>query len=162
MKTLHLVALGLVVLGAGCVNKDRWPFLGKWNGGFKADSYAGATPTDLKRWDMPGYVMLYATRWAFKLHLEAEQAIVDGKGSWAQRGNTIALTFTELKIDDKGGEEKRNPNRKFISAEAIRKAFGREIVFRLSADGKQIDTGLQSLEALLGSLAFTKAHKAEG
>lgn len=162
MKKFRLVVMSLVVLSAGCVNKDRWPYLGKWNGGFKADTYAGKVPDDIKRWDMPGYVMLYATKWSFKLHLEAEQAIIDGKGTWAQRGKTISLTFTELKIDDKGGEEKRNPNRKFISAESIRKAFGREIVFRLSDDGKKIETGLQSYDDLLGTLGFNKANKAEG
>ncbi len=160
-KFTSLCAL-LVLFGSGCVNKEKWPYLGKWNGGFRADTLAGAAPSDLKRWDMPGYLMIYATKWTFKLHLEAEQAIIDVKGTWKVRNNAMTLNIVEVKIDDKGGEERRNPNLKYLSAETIRKTLGRELSFKISRDGKEIDTALLSYGDLLGIHHFKKANKAEG
>ena len=152
----------LVLFSAGCVNKEKWPYLGKWNGGFKADTFAGATTNDIRRWDMPGYLMIYATKWTFKLHLEAEQAIIDVKGTWKVRDKALTLFISEVKIDDKGGEERRNPNRKFLAAETIRKTLGRELSFKISPDGKLLDTALLSYGDLLGVHSFKKANKAEG
>jgi hypothetical protein len=162
VKLSPWIAVGLVLVSSGCVNKERWPFLGKWNGGFEAESVNSKVPSDLKRWNMPGYIMLYATRWAFKMHIEAETSTIEAKGIWELRDKTLTLRINDLKIDDRGGEEKRDPNKKYISADAIQKTIGRQIVFRLSDDLKKMDTGLQSFDEVLGSFKFAHSGKAEG
>jgi len=134
-----------ILLLTGCQpNKERMPFYGRWGGGFVVDAIAGGgTEKDRQRSTLNGYLMLYATGNSFLMHEEGEQEILDIKGTWRLLKPTrVELEIAEIKIDDMGGEDKRDPNRKFIPTDDVRAAYSRPLVLDISPD-KQSLTGLR-------------------
>lgn len=142
-------------------NKDLVPFLGKWSGGFEVSQIQNAnrdTPEDRRRLGLMGYLMVYGSRHSFKIHLEGEQEVFDIGGKWAIKGQRLILTADPqtFALDDEGGAESRNPNRKFIPADDLRAAFGKPIPLDLSKDKKAFASPLTSIGNLIGAFRFKK------
>jgi hypothetical protein len=152
-----LAFLTLLLL-AGCGSKDALPYLGRWHGVFVVDKIReGSTEQDRKREGLRGSLQVYATNHSFKLHLEGEQEVIDGEGTWSHVGTTVTLKFTTVKIDDEGGAEKRDPNLKFIPALDVHSAYQRSMVLHLSKN-KQALGGLEvSIGHLTGHHLFTRS-----
>jgi hypothetical protein len=125
---------------ASCSNHDLIPYLGKWTGGFTVDSISGrpATPAAAKRASLFGYVMIYAMRQTFKLHLEGAQEVLDLAGSWTLHGHRLTLTTTDIKIDDEGGIASRDPNLPYIPSDDVHATYARALVLDLSANRQRL------------------------
>jgi hypothetical protein len=156
-------AISLLLLSTvtGCQqHREMMPYFGKWDGGFYVDvpesQRAGATKNiALKRFTMEGYLMLYATRDGFKLHLEGEQVVIDVDGTWAVTKNSrgedrISLRPKGFKIDDFGGADMRDPNKAYIPSLDIRDTYGKEMLLRPSKDRQKLDGLPLSLGKLVG------------
>ena len=157
MKKLCL-ALPLLLLCGGCNrNSDLLPFLGKWLGRFEiSEIQGGGTAQDIKRETLKGYVQVYATSRSYKMEMEGEQEVINITGTWTIKANRITLTPKSIIIDDKGGEDKRDPNKKFIASKDVREAYGRPLLLVESADKKSL-TGLKiTIGNLLGIHRFVK------
>jgi hypothetical protein len=154
---LLIVALYLTSRAA-CSNQELIRFFGKWSGGFRVETIRNGpdTPEERKRYGLEGFVMVYATKHSFKMHLEGEQEVLDLAGFWTVKGQRLTLKVTEVKIDDQGGADLRDPNRKFIPPADIQAAYARPIVLDLSPDKKRY-TGLPiSIGPLIGRHLFVK------
>jgi len=135
------------------------PYLGKWSGTFHVEKVAaGAAVADPERNTLRGFLQLYATGEKFELHLEGEQFGLVSKGTWSLTKNRLSLHPTEVKIDDGGGEDARNPNRAWITPADLRAAYSRPMPFQISKDGQTL-TGLL-IE--VGPLTGTHSFKREG
>jgi len=165
-KTLPLAAplcaalLCAAVLGLGGCNshKDLMAFLGKWKGGFDVTSVRGANASslDIKRDTLRGFIQVYETNRSYKMELNGEQETIEINGTWTIKGNHITLRPTMLDIDDKGGEQQRDPNKKYIAAMLVRAAYGQPLVLVESRDKKSL-TGLEmSVGDLVGTHRYVK------
>ena len=145
MKRIASLILAVVVASGCKTHSDLMPFLGKWLGTFVVSSIStGGTDADKKREQLTGYIQVYANHQSYKMELEGEQETIRIDGTWTIRGKQITLTPKELGIDDKGGSEVRDPNRKYIPSDAVRTA----LVLTESADKKS----LHGLEITVGNL----------
>lgn len=158
LPAIVLVILLYVTAQSSCSNKELVPYLGKWTGGFIVDSVSPAarSATDLKRNNLRGFIQVYATRHSFKMHLEGEQEIIDLAGNWVLKRQRLTLKVNETKIDDFGGADVRNPNRKFIPSDAIRDTYTRPIVLDLSPDKHRYEGLPMTMGNLIGRHQFTR------
>jgi len=133
------------------------PFLGKWSGEFQvSEIQGGGTAKDMKRESIRGYIQVYATSRSYKMEMEGEQETIDISGAWTIKGHRITLLPETIKIDDQGGVDARDPNKKFIPAEEVQKAYGRPILLSESEDKKSL-TGLKTtIGKLTGTHRFVK------
>jgi len=133
------------------------PFLGKWIGAFEVtEIHGGGTAQDMKRETLRGYVQVYATNRIYKMEMEGEQETIDITGSWTIKGNKITLKPGSIIIDDQGGADKRDPNKKFILSADAQAAYGQPILLAESADKKSL-TGLKTtIGNLVGTHRFVK------
>jgi hypothetical protein len=133
------------------------PYFGKWDGGFVVEEIDGGGATrDHERESLNGYLMLYATGSKFALHLEGEQQTIDVSGTWKIVGKQIQTQTTKLEIDDQGGEDFRDPNKKYIPSDAVRAALGRSIGFQLSPDQKRLASSTERIGNLVGTYRFKR------
>ena len=147
----------LLLLAAGCGDKAILPFLGKWQGQFEVQRMQiSGTESDRKRESLKGYVQVYADKHKFKMRMEGEQEAVDLTGIWSIKGRQITLQFSEVVVDDMGGEQFRDPNRKFISPLDLRAAYGKPIVLNLSADKQHLDGLTMTMGGLTGRHVYVK------
>jgi hypothetical protein len=174
MKNYSLLALNgalglvLAITLSGCQqHREMMPYFGKWDGGFYVDEAEstragfaaprlGKSSIALKRYTMEGYLMLYATRDSFKLHLEGEQVVIDVDGTWSVTKNSrgedrISLRPKGFKIDDFGGADMRDPNKAYIPSLDIRDTYGKEILLKPSKDRQKLDGLPMSLGKLVGT-----------
>ena len=161
----YLIFAGVLcggLLCGGCAQRrEMMPYFGKWDGGFYIDEKGSKAPLrPLKRYVLEGYLMLYATREGFKMHLEGEQVVLDIDGTWGVTKNArgesrIQLNPKNVKIDDMGGAEFRNPNRAYIPSDAIRETYAKDLIFRPLAN----DQSLEGLEVSMGDLVGTHRWK---
>jgi hypothetical protein len=156
-KLSLLWLLPCLIAPAGCSDKKIIPLLGRWEGGFTAEQIAGAQPKDIKRFDLKGYLMLYATEYRFKMHLEGEQEAVDLSGSWAPKGAQVILTPKDESIDDYGGADVRNPNKRFIPIPLVKQAYSSPIVLNVAAGNKKLSGPLFSIGQLSGRHEFARS-----
>ncbi|AIE84166.1 hypothetical protein [Fimbriimonas ginsengisoli] len=158
VSAVVLILAFILTARATCSNREIVPFLGKWSGGFEVESIRdGAdTPQERERYRLQGYVQVYATRRSFKMHLQGEQEDLDLAGFWTFRGQRLTLKVSEIKIDDHGGADARNPNQKFISPEELNGAYSKPIVLDLSPDKKQYTGLLIGMGKLIGRHRFVK------
>lgn len=155
---LILAVLLTVTYRARSANQDLRPFLGKWSGQFTPDSFRSGPDTeeDRRRSRLEGYIQVYATGRKFKMHLEGEQQAIDVTGTWTSKEKRLNLTPLDVQIDDQGGEEKRDPNKKYIPAEAVRAAYSKPLTFQLAEDGKSLKGLPISLGEMIGSHQLVK------
>ena len=142
---------------AGCnPNKAAMPFFGKWIGAFTVTEMHGGTALDMKRESLKGYVQVYVNRRQYKMEMEGEQETIDITGTWSVDKNRITLTPKQIDIDDQGGADKRDPNKKFIPADIAQAAYSRPLLLQESPDKKSL-TGLKTtIGILVGTHHFTK------
>ena len=132
------------------------PLLGKWSGAFTVDKVGPGAVGDARRNALKGFLQLYKTDSRFELHLEGEQFGLVAGGSWSFKGDRVTLTPKEVKIDDGGGEEARNPNRAWIDPAALRAAYSRPMSLRRSKDGQSLKGLLIEVGPLTGTHAFVR------
>lgn len=155
-KTVRLIPI--LLFAAGCnANKDILPFLGKWSGKFEVEEIqGGGTAQDRKREQLKGYIQVYATGRSYKMEMTGEQETIDISGNWIIKGNRITLTPKSIAIDDKGGEDKRDPNKKFIPAAVAKAAYQRPLILQESPDKKALDGLKLSIGDLIGTHHYVK------
>lgn len=158
MKRL-LWLLPLAALTAGCNPNQAWmPYLGKWNGRFLVDQITQGpnTAEDRQRYMLEGWLQVYATGQKYRMELNGEQVTVSISGTWRLERNAAVFRATEIKIDDKGGEDARNPNLKYIPNEAIKATYGQPLILRLGKDDKSLRGLLITLGPLIGAHEFER------
>ena len=157
MKKLCLLIPCILIL-CGCNrNAALMPFLGKWSGHFEvSDITTGGTASDCKRESLNGYVQVYATERTYKMEMQGEQEVININGTWTIRGNRITLNPKSVAIDDQGGSDLRDPNKKFIPATDVTAGYGRPIVLQETPDKKQLNGLKMSIGNLIGTHRFKK------
>ena len=155
---LFTVLMIVLTLRVANSNRDLLRYTGKWSGGFTVDSIeSGAnTESDRHRSRLEGYLQIYLTERRYKLHLEGEQQGIDVSGNWTAKGDRITLTPKSVEIDDHGGAEKRDPNKKYIPNEEVLNTYNRPLVFIQSPDRQRYNGLPISLGVLIGKHAFDK------
>jgi len=160
LPTLFLIFLIVLTLRAGNSNKDVRPFLGKWAGKYAVQELSGKTKgqtaTEIGRNELKGYLQVYGTKRSFLLHLEGEQQGIDVKGTWSVKGDRLTLDAGDIVIDDRGGEQQRDPNRPYIPAEAVRATYGKAMTLQMSKDKKRLLGLTSGLGELIGRHEFVK------
>lgn len=151
------IALGFTARSS-CSNRDLIPFLGKWTGAFVVDVVREGPDTarDRTRSSLRGFIQVYATNRTFKMYLDGEQESLELDGTWTEKGRRLTLHVKEPKVDDLGGADNRDPNRKFVDAEDIRVAYAHPIVLDLTTDRHRLVGLPVTLGPLLGHHEFTK------
>ena len=145
------LGIGIIALLAlsGCGVNPITPYLGRWHADFLVEKLLRGDSADArKRESLHGYLQVYATENRFKMQLEGEQQGIDLTGNWILDKEKIRLKCSEIKIDDHGGSDKRDPNLKYIDSDVIRATYAREIILRRSKD----HTKLVGLEITVGNL----------
>jgi hypothetical protein len=133
------------------------PYLGKWSGGFTVDRVRpGVAVSDPTRNALKGFLQLYATERRYELHLDGEQFGLVARGSWTEENGRLSLAPNEVKIDDGGGEEARNPNKTWIDPKELREAYSRPMGLRLSKDGQRLIGLLIDVGPLTGTHSFVR------
>lgn len=152
-----LLAMIAATLRGGKSNENLRPFLGKWRGEFAVQQAGGKTGAEAKRYNLRGYLQVYATKRRFQMRLEGEQQGVDITGTWEAKDNSLTLTPKDVQIDDRGGEELRDPNKVYIPAEEIRAAYSRPVPLRMDAQKRNLQGPLSSIgQDRLGRHTFEK------
>jgi len=147
----------LLPLLAGCGTRTAMPYLGKWSGGFDVEKVGpGAAIKDPERNRLKGFLQLYATNEKFELHLDGEQFGLIAKGTWKQKDGRFTFSPNDVKIDDGGGEEARNPNRAWINPADLRAAYSRPLALRVSKDGQKLTGLLVDVGPLTGTHSFVR------
>ncbi|MDR3690377.1 MAG: hypothetical protein P4L46_13430 [Fimbriimonas sp.] len=157
MKRILFLTL-LACCTAGCnMHKDLLPFLGKWSGKFQVRSIeGGGSSKDVIREEMHGYIQVYETGRSYKMELQGEQETIDVDGTWAHKANRIILSPKSIAIDDMGGAESRDPNKKYIPADQLRDAYSSELVLTESKDNKALHGLEMTIGRLIGKHEFIK------
>lgn len=142
--------LGIALLAlSGCGVNPMTPYLGRWHADFTVDKVLkNDTETNRKRESLHGYLQVYATENRFKMLLEGEQQGVALSGNWTLKGDQLRLKFGEIKIDDRGGSDLRDPNLKYIESDVIRATYSRDLILNRTRDHKR----LVGLEITMGNL----------
>lgn len=155
--------LGIMILASGalvggCSNSPRTYFMGQWVGGFEANSTK--SPFSLAQHRLKGFLQLYGTKESFLLHLEGPQQTLDLTGTWEHKPKPerVILSVADIKIDDFGGEDKRDPNRPYLSEDKLRDTFRTPVSLRLSTDRLT----LESLELPIEVTTFVGKFKRQG
>ena len=157
MKRFFPLLFVFLVMLTGCGDAKILPYLGKWLGQFEVQTMAtGGSENDKKRESLKGYVQVYANKHTFKMKMEGEQEAIDLSGTWSIKGRQLTLAFTEITIDDMGGERFRDPNRKFITPADLRVAYARPLVLNLGSDKKHLDGLTMTMGNLTGRHTFIK------
>lgn len=153
--TITLVAFTIRATGS---NRELIRYTGKWSGGFTVDSVVSGpdSVTVRKRNGLIGYLQIYLTGRKYKLHLEGEQQGIDVDGTWTAKGEKITLTPKEVKIDDRGGPEQRDPNRPYLPNDDVNTAYRKPIVLSQSADKNTFAGLAMSVGRFIGKHSFTK------
>lgn len=143
---------------AGCnPNSQLMPYYGKWDGGYMVEELdSPATEKDLQRESLSGYIMLYATGNKFKLYQQGEQQTIEVEGTWKLEGKQVRTQTTKIKIDDMGGEEFRDPNKKYIPSDDVRAAFGKPMVLTLNSAKTELKTPAVGIGNRIGSFTFKR------
>ena len=148
----RLVLLLPLIVAAGCGDRRIQPFLGKWTGGLEV--LRVKTGGDPKAHELRGDLQLYVRK--FELNLTGAQQGVMVKGTWTYEGKRVRLRASDIRFDDQGGEDQRDPNRPYLDPKDLQAFFGREQGLNLSKDGKRLAGVEDALANLVARLAFTK------
>ena len=154
---LPLVALTAMIGGGiGCGGKPS-PLLGKWHGSYEVlrlDSVPKGTPKDVKAWSPAADLQIYVRR--FELRLDGPQQGIVVKGTWKAERRGLTLQPKEVKIDDQGGEDRRDPNRPYLDNTGVREAFSRDLPLNLGSDGRRLTGVDDRLANVVGRLVVEK------
>jgi hypothetical protein len=165
MSRLNWIIFALIALVSTImvfVNKtahsELKPYLGKWNGGFEVFSIPGTeNPRLYKLNSLKGFVVLYAANMKFDLELSGEQQDITVTGTWKiLRKGRVELSGKKIKIDDYGGDLKRDPNKPYIPNQDVTAAYSKPIILDLSKDGQRFTGLLISVGVLEGTHRFDR------
>lgn len=131
--------------------------MGKWSGGFEVERLGDNAPIkEKKRNDLTGYLQIYGSNSKYELNLEGEQFGVLVTGTWTFKEGRVTLRPSEVKVDDGGGLEERNPNRAWIEPSVLSAAYSRPLPLRLSKDGQHLEGVLIDVGTLVGTHRFKR------
>ena len=148
----RLAILVPLALAIGCGDRKIQPFLGKWTGGLEVLRVkGGGNPKD---YELRGDLQLYVRK--FELRLTGPQQALVAKGTWTYEGRRVRLKTTEVRFDDQGGEDQRDPNRPYLDPKDLQAFLGREQGLNLSKDGGRLAGVEDALANLVARLAFVK------
>lgn len=150
MKRCVIAVLALGVVGCG---NPRSALLGNWEARLVTDA---GEPMPLK-----GSLHLYATKDRFTLHFDGPQQGMDASGMWSTEKDQIHLEVRDLRFDDRGGSERRDPNRPFVPFDDLRRAFQGKLSVSVSSDRKSFTGPLLQIGSQLGRLQGKKAAIAQ-
>lgn len=158
LATLLAAVLFALTLRATGSNRELIPFTGRWGGGFEIDTVTqGPASDEVKRQNrLEGYLQVYLTGRKYKLHLEGIQQGIDVDGTWTAKGRRITLTPKEVKIDDRGGPEMRDPNKPYLPNEDVTAAYSKPIVLDQAEDGKSFKGLSMTVSRFIGRHAFKR------
>jgi hypothetical protein len=160
---IKIALLFVVACAVGCRSRDDVPYLGRWEGEFKAKRVLGKTQIpDPARNGWKGFIILYRTEDGglgsrCTSHLENEQEAVDLKGHWIIHRNQIQATFDNIKVDDAGGLDGRDPNKAYLDPEEINKAFGVPLILTADRRAHILTSPLREFGPLEGTFSFQKS-----
>jgi hypothetical protein len=160
---LAAVATFAALTLAGCRTTADIPYLGRWEGDFTVKRVMGRTQIpNPSRNGWKGYIILYRTQDGAlgnrcQAHLENEQEAVDLKGHWLVRARQISATFDNIKVDDAGGLDSRDPNKAYLEPNEINRAFSIPLVLTSEQKGKVLESPLRELGPLEGKFRFEKS-----
>ncbi len=154
IRGIWVAPLALLLLGCG--DRSKMPYLGKWSGGFDVETVGKGAVGGRERNRLKGFLQLYRTDARYELHLDGEQFGLVAGGSWSEKAGRVTLSPKEVKIDDGGGEEVRNPNRAWIEPTVLREAYSRPMALRVSKDGKSLTGLLMDVGPLTGAHSFVR------
>lgn len=132
------------------------PFLGKWSGGLTVDRVGPKAIGSPKENGLKGFLQLYRTGDRFELHLDGAQFSLVSGGTWSHKNGQVILTPKEVKIDDGGGWEARDPNRPWVDPAELREGYSRPMALNLSTDGQRLTGLLVSVGPLTGTHSFLR------
>lgn len=150
MRALWLLPAALLL---GCGDRNLQPFLGKWAGGLEVLRVKSGEG-DPKAYELRGDLQMYVRK--FELNLTGPQQAVRVRGTWRYEGKRVRLKANDLKFDDRGGEDQRDPNRAYLDPKDLQAFLGREQGLNLSKDGNRLAGVEDALAGLVARLAFTK------
>lgn len=148
----RLALLLPVLLAGGCGDKSIQPFLGKWTGGLEVLSVK--TGGDPKSYELHGDLHMYVRK--FEMNLTGPQQAIRVRGAWTFEGKRMKLRANDVSFDDRGGEDKRDPNKPYLDPKDLQAFLGREQALNLSKNGKGLAGVEDALANLVARLAFVK------
>jgi hypothetical protein len=159
LSLLGIATVGLIL--SGCRSKQDVPYVGRWDGQFMVSRLLGKTQVmSAKRNNWRGFVLLYRTRddggTRCQMHLENEQETVEVKGHWELVKRQVEITFNDIKIDDAGGLDMRDPNKSYLDSGEIRKALSVPLILN-STGPTSLSSPLVVFGPLEGAYSFKKA-----
>lgn len=154
---LGVILLSLTLLATNS-NRDKMRYIGKWAGTFEVESVSrGAdTESERKRWRLEGYLQVYLTGHRYLYHFDGEQQGIEVTGTWVNQNDRLTLTPKHVAIDDHGGADKRDPNKKYIANDDVQAALNRPIILVQSADHQSFTSLPVSIGPLLGKYNLHK------
>ncbi len=143
----------------GCISADQKtrPFLGMWVGKFMVANVGNGpnTADDQRRHSLTGYVRILLDKKAYQMHLEGEQQTIEIKGEWIYKGNQIILSPKKVEVKDEN-EDGPNPNRKFVPAEELTKAYQQKLTFNINKAANEFTAPEVKIAFLSGTHSFKK------
>lgn len=154
---LGVCLTGLTLLATNS-HRELLRYTGKWAGAFTVDSISKGpdTESDRKRSRLEGYLQLYLSGRRYLFHVDGEQQGVEVNGTWQAQNDRVILTPNHVAIDDHGGADKRDPNKKYIPNDDVQAAFNRPLILIQSDDHQGFVSLPVSIGAYLGKYSFRK------
>jgi hypothetical protein len=141
----------LLLLLAGCANREKVLAMGHWTGGFYAD----------KAEVLRGYLQLYGTGDKFKMRLANKDQGMNFDGTWTLSKKRITLKIGSIDFENPTQETQKSLGLRLIDPEAVRSAYAKSIVLDLSEDGRALTGLTMSIGKQQGSHMFTKGAVTE-
>lgn len=142
----------LVLILAGCADKERTPVMGHWTGGFYTDEAEA----------MRGYLQLYRTGDKFKMRLASKIQELNFEGTWTIAKGRIELRTGDIEFDNPTEATQKAMGLRVLDSEKVRNAYSKPVILDISGDQKTLKGLTMSLDNLQGSHKFVKGGVTTG
>lgn len=141
----------LLLLGLGGCGSGE---LGRHAGVYPTGSFAIESGNPFYRSN--GMLALYVNETKFRMEMRLPNQEFDVTGTWRAQADRILLAADRFEFKNPTEDDQRTLAHPIISPDAVRAAFGHELVFEASSDRRRL-TGLKtSLGPLLGRFEFSR------
>jgi len=142
----------MVLVLAGCADKERTPVMGHWTGGFYTDEAEA----------MRGYLQLYKTGDKFKMRLASKNQELIFDGTWTIAKGRIELRVGNIEFENPSEADQKAMGIKVLDSEKVRNAYAKPLMLDVSADAKTLKGLTMTLDSLQGSHRFSKGGVTTG